>query len=471
MLEDPRRRVPWVQYGLLLTGTLAGVLALEVARRHSPLGVACVTLAVVAIGLLAWTEQRAARLGVVVVVAAIAIVFGAALAAPTRSSADLWSYTIYGRIVSAHGESPYEKLPVEFRSDPLFKRVSPVWRHRGSVFGPLYVAFAAAGTAVTGTSATANRLFFQVTAALAAAAMLWLIWRRTRSPGALIWLGLNPVFADAVNGGHNDIFVGLGILAAAMLTTKRRGWLAGLVIGLVALMKLTVLLALVGVVLWAWRQRAVRVAVTAVLSASITILLGYAPFLSSAANVLSGADKTVTPGSLWNPLAALLLGHNSWRDVAHPLAPNSTLTGIAAAGLTTVAVVGIVLGWRAATRRRADTAVGVTVASYTVAAEYTFPWYAMWALPVLTERKASALAWIVWFQAAVMLAAWRLPLQPDPSVLDTVVRGTLTYAAPIGCFIAFVVVGLRTLRPSGPGALESGNVTQAQEPPLRAKPV
>jgi len=432
------------RYALLLIATISGVLVIVLARRHSPSAVALVTIAAGASGVLAWKEQRNARVKLGAVVAAITIVFAAALASPPRSSADLWSYTIYGRIVSVHGASPYETVPVNFRSDPLFKKVSPAWRHRGSVFGPVYVGFAAAGTAAVGTSPLANRLFFQITAAIAAAAVLWLVWRRTRSPGALIWLGLHPVFADAVNGGHNDMFVGLAVLGAALLANRRRGWLAGLVIGVVALVKLTGLLALVGIVIWAWRQRERRVAVTAVISASVTIVVGYAPFLGGAAHVLSGADKTVTPASLWNPLAALLIGHNGGRDIAHPLAPNTTLTVIAVIASVTVAIVALTLGWRAAIQRRADTTIGVTTASYTVAAEYTFPWYAVWALPVLTERKASALAWVVWIQAAVMLAAWRLPLHPDPSVLDTTVRGSLTYAAPIVCFIAFVVVGLRS---------------------------
>jgi hypothetical protein len=51
--------------------------------------------------------------------------------------------------------------------------------------------------------------------------------------------------------------------------------------------------------------------------------------------------------------------------------------------------------------------------------------------------------WVVWIQAAVMLAAWRMPLSPSDTVIDTVVRGTLGYAAPLLCVAAFVYFAVR----------------------------
>jgi hypothetical protein len=188
--------------------------------------------------------------------------------------------------------------------------------------------------------------------------------------------------------------------------------------------------------------------VTASLAAGAMVVVGYLPILSSAMRVLRGADKTVTPASLWNPLAAVLVGHNGGRDLAHPLAPNATLTAIDYASLALVAMVAISLGWRAARRRRPELAIATTTAAYPIAAEYALPWYAVWALPLLTERRPSAFAWVVWIQASVMLAAVRMPLHPDPSLLDTTVRGTLTYAAPIACLVAFVIIGMLATRPN-----------------------
>ena len=58
---------------------------------------------------------------------------------------------------------------------------------------------------LAGDSATRTRLLYEATAALAVAGALVLVWRRTRSPAAIAWLGLNPVIGlELVNGGRND---------------------------------------------------------------------------------------------------------------------------------------------------------------------------------------------------------------------------------------------------------------------------
>ncbi len=351
---------------------------------------------------------------------------------------------MYGRMVSLHGESPYEKVPADFPSDPFFKRVSPVWRHRGSVYGTAFVGYAAAGTAVAGDSVLANRLFFQISAAGAAAAALWLVWRRTRSSAALAWLGLHPLLGPiVVNGGHNDIYIGAAIVAAAMLAARGRVRAAGIVLGLAALIKLTALLALGGLVLWAWRRRDRRLALTTTAIAASTVVIGYLPFLGGASRVLGDADKTVTRASLWNPLASALVNQDAGRLAANPLAPNDTLIAIFYAAVVVVGIVALVLGWRSARAPRPELPMGVTTASYTVGAEYTYPWYAGWALPVVAEHEPSAVAWIVWAQAALMIAALKLRVHPSTDVIETIVQGVLTFAAPILLFIAFVATGYR----------------------------
>ena len=215
------------RYLLLAVTTLSGA-ALVGLWRHSPITIGFVCVSTVSCAALAVLERRSPRLGLRPVVAAIALVFLVAVAVPPRTSNDLWSYTIYGRMASVYGDSPYDKLPIDFRSDPFFHLVSPIWQHRGSVYGPVFVGYTAAGTALAGNSVLADRLFFQLSAAIAAAAVLWLVWRRTRSTAALVWLGLHPLLGPIiVNGGHNDIIIGLAVLGAAMLARRRLGWLAG----------------------------------------------------------------------------------------------------------------------------------------------------------------------------------------------------------------------------------------------------
>ncbi|HYU38234.1 MAG TPA: glycosyltransferase 87 family protein [Acidimicrobiia bacterium] len=430
-----------MQVGSLAVAVASTTLLVAVAPRHSLLAVLLVAVSTAACAVLVVFERRRPRLGLRPIAAAVGVVFVVALIAPPRASNDIWSYAIYGRMVSVHHASPYEHVPADFRSDPLFDEVSPVWRHRGSVYGPAFVAFAAGVTYAAGDSPTTTRVLFQLAAAIVVTAVLALVWRRTRSPAAVAWLGLHPLFgATVVNSGQVDAFVGLAILAGALLATQRRGIAAGVSIAAAALTKLTALLALVGLVLWGWRRREQRVAVSAVAATSALVVLVYLPFIRGAFGVLEGADHTVTPGSFWSAPAQWLVGHDAGRDLS-PLESNTTLTTLFYLSLVLVVLLAIGVSWVAARAERAEPAVGTATASYTVAAEYTLPWYAAWSLPALADRTPSAVAWVVWLQAAVLLAAWKLPSPVEGGALETVVRGLLLYAAPVALLVAFAIVG------------------------------
>jgi hypothetical protein len=424
-----------------LVVTTVALLLVLVASRHSVLSTATVIVAASAGAVFAFLEQRRPRVGVRPVLVAIGLVLLAAVSLPPRSSNDVWSYTMYGRMVSVHGTSPYEHVPADFRSDPFDRRVSPIWQHRGSVYGPAFVGYAAAVTFLAGDSVTVDQLLFQLGAAAVVAAVLWLVWRRTRSPSALAWLGLHPLFgAVLVNNGQIDAFVGLAILAAVLLAHQRRGVAAGLAIAAASLVKITGLLALAGLVFWLWRRGERRVAVRATVTTGAAVGLVYLPFVTGASHVLNGADHTVTPGSAWNLPAELLVGKDAGRDLPGLIVHNSTLSTIFYLSLALTALLAVVVAWRWARAPRPELATGAAVASYAIAAEYTLPWYAAWALPVFADRRPSTLAWIVWAQAAVLLAAWRLPTHHTGGVFDTVLRGTFAYALPIVLLVAFAVV-------------------------------
>jgi alpha-1,6-mannosyltransferase len=424
-----------------LVVTTITLLLVLVSSRHSVLSATTVIVSTVAAATFVFLEQRRPRVGIRPVVAAIGLVLLVAVSLPPRSSNDVWSYTMYGRMVSVHGASPYEHVPADFRSDPFQKRVSPIWQHRGSVYGPAFVGYATAVTFLAGDSVTVDRLLFQLGALLVVAAVLWLVWRRTRSPSALAWLGLHPLFgAVIVNNGQIDAFVGLAILAAVLLAAERRGVAAGFAIAAASLVKITGLVALAGIVFWLWRRGERKVAARATVAAGAVVGLVYLPFVTGASHVLNGADHTVTPGSPWNLPAQLFVGKDAGRDLPGLIVHNSTLSTIFYLSLALTAVLAVLLAWRWARSPRPDLATGAATASYAIAAEYTLPWYAAWAMPVFADRRPSPLGWIVWAQAAVLLAAWRLPTHHTGGVFDTVLRGTFAYALPIVLLVAFAAV-------------------------------
>ena len=444
----------------LLVATVLLLIAVTVGPRHSVASTLLVVAAAGAAGAFALLEARRPRTGPRPVVGAIGVVLLVAVCVGPRSSNDLWSYTMYGRMVSVHGSSPYRHVPADYRSDPFDHLVSPIWQHRGSVYGPAFVGYAATLTFVAGDSRLVDRLVFQLGAAFAVAGALLLVWRRTRSPAALAWLGLHPVFgAIIVNSGQIDAFIGLAILAAALLAAERRGGAAGIAIAVASLVKVTSLVALPAIVFWAWRHGDRRVARRAVAATGAVVAVVYLPFVTGQSHVLKGADHSVTPGSPWNLPAQLLVGKDAGRDLPGLIPSNATLSTLFYLSLALVGVLALALAWRWARAERPEPAVGAAAAAYGVAAEYTLPWYAGWALPVVAARRPSPLGWVVWVQAVVLLAAWKLPTHHTGGVADTVLRGTFAYALPIVLLGAFVAV--RDRGPLAPAPTLVGTTTSA----------
>jgi alpha-1,6-mannosyltransferase len=440
----PATRISVAPYLALVAAVVSSVLLIAEAPRHATTSAFLVVCATAGCGAVAVLERRARRLGGFVVAVAIAVVMVTAVVTPPRTSNDLWSYGAYGRMVAVHHADAYVATPSDFPNDPFSKRVSGIWQHRSSVYGPVWIGVASLDAMIVGGSTLGNRLFFQLIAAVAASIILFVVWRRTRSSAALAWLGLHPAFvAISVNGGHADLLIGLAILVAALLATRGKGWTAGLVVGLGALIKVTALLGVAGIALWAWRAKRWRLAVAAAVAAGATLLLGYLPLIGEASHVLANADHTVTLASPWNWLADLLLGHDAWRQVVHPLAFNQTLDLIFFAGVVLVATLALVLGWRAAATRDARPAAGTTTASYVFGASYALPWYADWSLPSFADHVPAPVAWIVWLQAAVALTALKMHDHPAGTLDDALLRGLFTFGMPIVLLASFVIVGLR----------------------------
>jgi hypothetical protein len=60
------------------------------------------------------------------VVSAIVIVLALAVATPSYQSQDVFSYAMYGRMVTEHHENPYNHYPMHFEGDLMRRHVSAV---------------------------------------------------------------------------------------------------------------------------------------------------------------------------------------------------------------------------------------------------------------------------------------------------------------------------------------------------------
>lgn len=299
-----------------------------------------------------------------------------AMIQPPIESGDLWSYASYGRMVAVHHESPWDHVPANYPKDPYTPRVVRFWRHTPSVYGPVFAIPAAAVMGVAGTNATVARLGFQLLAALSVAAALLLVGRETRwNPTAIAILVVNPLVPICVvNAGHNDAWVGLLLLGAVLLATRRRWAWAGVLVALAAMIKVTALLALIALGVWAVRRAGPRAAAK---------LVGWAT-LVCVASVAAAGGPDVVRAMRWN----------SWRMTSGNLwgqARNWMFRQVGGAQhadqvrLATVAVVVTIVlaGYLVARHRRAAhpaLLVGLTVLAYALGSAYVWPWYVTWGL-------------------------------------------------------------------------------------------
>lgn len=285
---------------------------------------------------------------------------------PPLESNDVWSYASYGRMVAHYHESPWAHVPAEHPRDAYAHLVVRFWSHTPSVYGPAFAPPAAIVMALAGSNSTAARVGFQLLAALSVAAALWLIGRETGwSPGALAVVGINPlIIVGVVNGAHNDAWCAALLLGAVILVRRRRWAVAGLLVALAAMIKVTAMLAVVGLVLWAWR-RAGRAA---------AMRLGGTAAAVSGALLLAAGGSTVVHAMTTNSWR--ITGFSAWALV-RDRAPQAAITTVAVA---LVAAFAGFLVLRHRTASHPSVLVGLCFVAYLVLGAYVWPWYAVWGL-------------------------------------------------------------------------------------------
>jgi alpha-1,6-mannosyltransferase len=424
--------------------TVSIALLLLISTADLPIGLG---LLVVTVPLAAWLvvldrERRGQVMDVRALIVPIGALLLLAVAVEPTGSRDIWSYTMYGRIISAHGANPYVQLPRDFPHDPFLHLVARGWRHTSSVYGPVFVVFSAVGTTIAGSSVLVARLYQQAAAAIAVGVTLGLVWRRTTSPAAVMLLGLNPlVVVTVVNGGHNDALVGLGILVAVLLAEQDRPVGAGLALALAALVKITALLALPVFAGWVFVHYGRRAAGQLAGVAIAAVLLVYAAFGPSALSALDANRDLMSRASPWQIVRAVLR-----LQTDHSFAGLPRATWLAAFGLGSILVVGslaLLVAWRRQRDRELGSGVALALTAYLVAGIYALPWYALWMLPsaAIARRRATLVfvAGLGAFLEAVYVVKDRA--NPNPGVF-----GWWWLGAYIGPAIALAVYLVITFR-------------------------
>ena len=382
---------------------------------------------------------------------------------PPHSSSDAWRYVWDGR-VQLSGTSPYRYVPLDDRlaalRDPILfpglapdqasgvtttplptDRVELLARAEAdtrtvinrpavpTIYPPLAQLWFAGIAAVTpwslgtlGLQIASALLAIALTAALAA----WLL-RRGRNPREALWWAWCPtVILETGNGAHVDILAAALVLGAVVVVTTRPGktlsaWVAGLLLGAAAAVKLTPLVLLPAFM--PLRSNGFRRSWQVPCAAVGTLVAAYAPHVLVAGGLVLG----YLPGYLSEE------GGRNRGGLLRPMVPDSLLTTTM---LVTMAAVTL---WAVRTTRLESPQHGALVVfgSLLLVTTPSYPWYALplVVLAVLARR----LEWLaVPVAGYIAYAGARVPPVGaiGYGVAAAVVIGVATWrhlrAAPVG---------------------------------------
>lgn len=357
------------------------------------------------------------------------------LIAPPLFSRDVYSYLAQGAMVDAHMDV-YAYGPARL-GGPLAGEVAPLWQHTGAPYGPVFLAVAAALSALTSGELPAGLIGMRCVAlcgvALMAAALPRLARHSGADPAAALWLGaLNPlVLLHLVAGAHNDAIM-LGLLGVGLVAALgRRPVLGAVLVTLAALVKAPAALGLAAVLVLQLRagHRPLRAVFTTMAACAVTTVTATA-VAGTGYGWIRALDTPVSPQNwalttlLGRATRALLEGLGS--DLAPLAVPVWHTLGLA---VTTVALVAI--WWRL--RPSPVYALGLSLATVAAFGPAIRPWYALWGLFLIA---AAAPDTSVRHRTAAVAGVLALAVLPDGGPADA---GRLVLAVSGGALAAVVL--------------------------------
>ena len=183
-----------------------GLLTRLLWMNHIPHGllIAIGFLAMMAAGVAFLVVLYACERGLVPIRTVITLTVAYALTVlllPLLLSRDVFSYTLYGRIVTQYHANPYVKTPADYPASDLNKWVWYGWRDTPSFYGPVFVWMAAAITGVIH-AVPQTILAFRAVAVGATLGSVWFVYklmqhvRPSKTAYAVAFIGLNPVVSS-----------------------------------------------------------------------------------------------------------------------------------------------------------------------------------------------------------------------------------------------------------------------------------
>lgn len=173
-----------------------------------------------------------------------ALLSALAVANPDLLSHDIYSYTVYGRMVAVYGLNPYITSPSVLTRDPFLSYVD--WRNLVTPYGPLWTSISAGVEALIPGRMLWHVVGFKVLGALVHLAntlLLGAVVQRLsarHTATAMAAYAWNPLTVlEFAGNGHNDSFVLLFMLLALLMYTQRHEIIGGGMLGAAVAAKIT----------------------------------------------------------------------------------------------------------------------------------------------------------------------------------------------------------------------------------------
>ena len=406
-----------------------------------------------------------------------------AVAMPLFLSRDVYSYAIYGRMISAFGANPYVDIPAAFSSDITYPLVSVDWIDSPSVYGPAFTA-AAAGVTALASSPASIVVGFKLLAAAASLGTVALILpasRRVfpeRAAFAAMLVAWNPVVVfHGVAGGHNDALLGLAIAGGVLALVANRELVGTALLSLGTLVKVSggvpLFIAIAGAVgrrrgRERWRAATRHIAVAVAVALPFVI-----PFLQTEDPTLGTLELASRQGWLAPSRFLLITMRSAARAVGGEVAGDvvSVLVRVAFPLAFAAAVIGLVR--HLARSPRNDARVVVAAMGWAglislLVSPVLLPWYAAWVMPMawILPRTARGSAVLL----AMAMAVTELVAEPSrsPGVYEAMVFGLHWVVTPALLLILIrLLVDLRR-RLRFRGDLDDDPLLVEDVPPLGA---
>lgn len=219
------------------------------------------------------------------------LVFGIILLLITPiGSADVYNYILRARVATVYEENPYLVPTENLSADQFFHFAPKEWNYLPMQYGPLWTSLSIGFSHLAQNSLFWNQFIYKLLALLTNLGTIYFIWRiltlinpAYRVKGVLLYAWNPLILFEAVNNGHNDIFMIFLVVAAIYLFLKKKFLLTFLFLLLSALIKYITFLLMPVFLIFLFREilsskkKIEILASTAVVLAIVAVIL-YLPY-------------------------------------------------------------------------------------------------------------------------------------------------------------------------------------------------